>query len=192
MTWCGLAPSLLSPFTCPCSALLVLYSHFVILAIKMPVPGVRLGFASAAAKDGRPYTNIPTTHLTTETQPPAHPLASLQNGLGCTLLPHHTSPALLTSPTPHQRELVCGACTVTAQVGTSLVAPLGFIFKRSSLRFSHDMINNSVTYIMKLKKEKKILTIAKDATVRTPKVRLHTCPVCYLALIDDCFYYHKK
>jgi len=81
-------------------------------------------------------------------------------------------------------------CTGTAQVGASLVAPLGFIFKRSSLRFSHDMINNSVTYIMILKKEKKDIDykerkkdyIAKDATVRTPKVRLHTRPVCYLAL----------
>jgi len=54
--------------------------------------------------------------------------------------PHPTSPALLTSPTPYQREFVCGACIGTAQIGASLVAPLGFIFKRSSLRSLRDMI----------------------------------------------------
>jgi len=140
MTWCGLAPSWLSPFTCPCSDHLVLRSHFVILAIKMPVPGVLLGFVSAAIQDGRPYTNIPTTHLQYSQNTPKHPLASFQTGLGCTLLQHPTSPALLTSPTPHQSELVCGACIGTAQIGTSLVAPLGFIFKQSSLRSFRDMI----------------------------------------------------
>ena len=69
-----------------------------------------------------------------------HPLASFQNDLGWTLLRHTTSPALLTSPTPYQREFVCGACIGSAQVGASLVAPLGVIFKRSSLRSSRDMI----------------------------------------------------
>jgi len=40
----------------------------------------------------------------------------------CTLLKHPTSPALLTSPTPRQRAIICGACTGTAQVGVSLAA----------------------------------------------------------------------
>jgi len=36
---------------------------------------------------------------------------------------------------------------------------------------------------MLLKKERKDIDyIAKDTVVRTPKVRLHTLPVCYLAL----------
>jgi len=44
-------------------------------------------------------------------------------------------------PPPVAKErFVCGACTGTAQIGTSLVAPLGFIFKRSSLRSLRDMI----------------------------------------------------
>jgi len=34
-----------------------------------------------------------------------HPLASFQNGLGCTLLPYPTSQTLLISPNPRQREL---------------------------------------------------------------------------------------
>jgi len=123
----------------PCTVL-YLEPFVVILAIKMPVRHVPPGFVSAAAKDGRPYTNIPTTHLSKTTQTPTHPLASLQNGLGCTLLQHPTSPALLTSPTPRQSELICGACIGTAQIGISLVAPLGFIFKRSSLHSFRDMI----------------------------------------------------
>ena len=109
----------------------------------MPVPGVPLGFASVFAKDGRLYTQflrLPT------------PWQAFTNGLGCTLLQHPTSPALLPSPTPDllpsptpdpspdQSELVCGACIGTAQIGASLVAPLGFIFKRSSLRSLRDMI----------------------------------------------------
>jgi len=61
----------------------------------------------------------------------SQPLASFHNGPGCTLLQHPTSPALLTPPTPCQREFVCGVCIGTAQVGASLVAPLEFIFKRS-------------------------------------------------------------
>jgi len=107
MTWCGLAPSWLSPFTCPCSARLVLCSHFVNLAIKMPVPGVLLGFVSAAGKDGRPYTNIPTTHLQYSQNTPKHPLASFQNGLGCTLLQHHhfTRAAHLPHPLPKRVRL---------------------------------------------------------------------------------------
>jgi len=65
-----------------------------------------------------------------------HPLAtSFQNGLGCTPLQHHTSHVLLTFSTHCQRELVCGACIGTAQVGTLLVVPLDSFFKRSSLRF---------------------------------------------------------
>jgi len=58
----------------------------------------------------------------------------------CTLLQHPTSPALLTSPTPCQGVLVCGACIGTAQVGASLVAPFECIFKQSSLRSFRDMI----------------------------------------------------
>ena len=63
--------------TCPCCAHVVL--HFVILAIKLPVPG-------ATAKDGRPsgYTKH-TNHSYIYTSP-THPLASFQNSLGCALL----------------------------------------------------------------------------------------------------------
>jgi len=71
---------------------------------------------------------------------PPTPWQAFTNGLGCTLLQHPTSHALLTSPTPYQSEFVCGACIGTAQVGASLVVPLGFIFKRPSLRSFRDMI----------------------------------------------------
>ena len=68
------------------------------------------------------------------------PCHDRNRNLPCTFLQHPTSHALLTSPTPRQRVLVCGACIGTAQIGASLVAPLGFIFKRSSLRSLRDMI----------------------------------------------------
>ena len=106
----------------------------------MPVLGVPLGFASVFAKDGRLYTKHTNHSFNTATfTSPTHPLASFQHGLGCTLLQHPTSHALLTSPTPCQREFVCGACIGTAQVGASLVAPIEFIFKRSSLRSFRDI-----------------------------------------------------
>ena len=75
----------------------------------------------------------------------SHPLASFQNGLGCTFLQHPASHALLTAHTPCKKELVCGACIGTAQVGTSLVAPLDSFFKRSSLRSPRDIIMVFVT-----------------------------------------------
>ena len=71
---------------------------------------------------------------------PPTPWQAFKNGLGCTLLQHPTAHALLTSPIPHQSELVCGARIGTAQIGASLVAPLGFIFKQSSLRSLRDVI----------------------------------------------------
>jgi len=75
-----------------------------------------------------------------QTTHPPTPWQAFKNGLGCTLLQHPTLHALLTSPTPCQRLLICGACIGTAQVGASLVAPFEFIFKRSSLRSFWDMI----------------------------------------------------
>jgi len=57
-----------------------------------------------------------------------------------TLIQHPTSHALLTSPTPCQRELVCGACIGTAQFGASLAAPLDSLLKQSSLRSLRNMI----------------------------------------------------
>ena len=57
-----------------------------------------------------------------------------------TLIQHPTSHALLTSPTPCQRELVCGACIGTAQFGASLAAPLDSLLKQSSLRSLCNMI----------------------------------------------------
>jgi len=45
------------------------------------------------------------------------PVASIRKSLGHTLLPHPTSPALLTFPIPRQRAFVCGACAGTTQVG---------------------------------------------------------------------------
>jgi len=56
-------------------AVLYLQPFVVILAIKMPVRHVPLGFVSAAAKDGRHYSKIPTTHHKKTNQPPTHPLA---------------------------------------------------------------------------------------------------------------------
>ena len=84
------------------------HSHLFDLAIKMPVRHVPLGSASVFAKDGHLYIkhNNHSLHTTTFTSP-THPLASLQYGLGCTLLPsqHPTTHSLLISPTPCQREL---------------------------------------------------------------------------------------
>jgi len=134
----------ISVYLCP----FCLHSHLYDLAIKMPVRHVPLGSASVAAKDGRPYTIIQTTHFTTSTTPPPTPWQDFKNGLGCTLLQHPTSHALLTSPIPCQRVLVCGACIGTAQIDASLVAPHGFIFKRSSLRSFRDMIIISWIYTL--------------------------------------------
>jgi hypothetical protein len=116
------------------------YSHLCIFGYKLAWPGRASGLVPTAAKHRHTYTNIPTTHLKKPNKPFTHPLASFQIGIGCTLLQHPTSPALITSPTPRQSELVCGACIGTAQVGASLAVPLGFMFKRSSLRSSRDMI----------------------------------------------------
>ena len=104
----------ISVYLCPSC----LHSHLYDLAIKMPVLHVPLGSASVAAKDGRPHTqhNNHSSATITFTKP-THPSASFQNGLGCTLLQHPTSHALLTSPTPHESEFVCGACIGTAQIG---------------------------------------------------------------------------
>ena len=63
----------------------------------------------------------------------------------CTLLQHPISHALLTFPTPCQREFVCGVCIGTAQVGASLVAPLDCLFKQSSWRSPRDIILVFVT-----------------------------------------------
>jgi len=89
-----------SVYLCPSS----FYSHLHDLAIKMPVKQGPLGSASVTAKDGRPYKDHSST--TTTFTPPTHPLASRRTGLGCFLLQRPTSPALFTSPTPCQRELV--------------------------------------------------------------------------------------
>jgi len=134
---CSHAHDTLSAHALHCAVPIAICCYF---AYKNACPARAAGLVSAAAKDGHPYTNIPTTHLSKTNIPPTHHLASLQNGLGCTFLQHPTSRALLTSPTPRQRVFVCGACIGTAQIGASLVAPLGFIFKRSSLRSSRDMI----------------------------------------------------
>jgi len=71
---------------------------------------VPLGSSSLiAAEDRRIYTKV-------QSKTPLPPtMTSFQNGLGFTLLQHPTSQALPTSPTPHQAELVCWACTGTTQ-----------------------------------------------------------------------------
>jgi len=108
-----------------------------------------LNCLSRASNWALPQTPLRTGALTQTLKPlishtyktlPNTPWQAVTNGLGCTLLQHPTSPTLLTSPTPCQSELVCGACIGTAQIGASLVAPIGFIFKRSSLRSFRDMI----------------------------------------------------
>jgi len=65
----------------------------------------------------------------------------------CALFQHPTSYTLLIPPNPCQRELVCGACIGTAQVGAYLAAPLDSLFKRSSLRSLRDIIIVLVTFI---------------------------------------------
>ena len=70
---------------------------------------------------------------------------SPNKSLGCTLPHNPTSHALLTSSTPRQRELVCGACIGTTQVAASLAAPLNSLFKRSTLRSPRDIILVFVT-----------------------------------------------
>ena len=66
---------------------------------------------------------------------------AFKSSLGCTLIQHTTSHALLTSPTPHQGELICGACIGTPHVATSLAAPtvVDSLFKRSNLRSCLDI-----------------------------------------------------
>jgi len=53
-----------------------------------------------------------------------HSLASIHNSLGCTLIHHPTSQAVLTSPTTHEHAFVCFPCAGSTQVRTSLAAPL--------------------------------------------------------------------
>jgi len=89
-----------------------------------------------ASTQNAPITQFAQQHLPL----PRTPWQVFTNGLGCTLLQHPTSPALIISPTPAQREFACGACIGTALVGVSLVAPLKFIFKQPSLCYAQNMI----------------------------------------------------
>jgi len=63
-----------------------------------------------------------------------HPLASFQKWpwLYPPSTPHCTRTRAAHLPHPLPREFVCGACIGTAQIGASLVAPIGFILKRCS------------------------------------------------------------
>ena len=90
----------------------------------MPIRGVPLSSASVLAKDGHVSTqNTNQSSFTATLTSPTHLLASFQSVLGCTLFQHPTSHAPVTSPTPRQKELVCGACIGTTQVGVSLLHP---------------------------------------------------------------------
>jgi len=66
----------------------------------------------------RPSTSTQITLLIPANNQLQHPVASVQKSY----------------PPPPLKAFVCGACTRTAQVGLSLVAPLAPLFKRSSLR----------------------------------------------------------
>ena len=98
-------------------------------AIKLPVLGILFDFTNHSVNT-ETYTS------------PTHLLESFQNGLGCTLLQHYTSHALFTSQmhAPQTKEFVCGVCIGTVQVDFSLVTPLDFTFKQSSLRVFLEMI----------------------------------------------------
>jgi len=74
--------------------------------------------------------NPPDSFLT-----PQHPSLSIHESLGCTLLQHSTSPALLTSHTHNQRTLVYGVCAGTTRVGVLLVASLDSLIKQSGARW---------------------------------------------------------
>jgi len=82
--------------------------------------------------------------------PSCHPLASFQNDLDCTLPLHSTSHALLACAAPHQREIVCGACIGTTQVGASLAASLDSLLKQSSVRSLCDAIFKTCTSMKKV------------------------------------------
>ena len=106
------------------------FQHTIFCKIIDPRLCVRL-FVKGARSMG---LYIPSNSTTILISLSSHSLPGFQNGLGCSLLQHPTSHALLTSPTPCQRELICGACIGTAQVGFSLDAPLDFFFKQSTSR----------------------------------------------------------
>ena len=95
--------------------------------------------------------------------------------IGCTLLQHPTSHALLTSPTPCERELVYGACIGTAQVGVSLVAPLDSLFKRSSLRSIHDILIVFVTCRNKLPFSTHLKRVHHPGTPPNPSCLYSSC-----------------
>ena len=94
-----------------------------IFGYKLAWPARAPGLDPTAAKDRHSYTNIPSTHETQTNKPPIHTLASFQNGLGCTLLQHLTSDALLTSLTPPLvKESSCVGRVLAPLVGCTLGA----------------------------------------------------------------------
>ena len=89
------------------------HSHLY-FGYEQPVPGVPLGFVSAAAKDGSTLSLTPT------------PLGKVYKR------------ALVVPPSsPHQRAFVCGACTGAAQVSVWLVLLFDPLFKQSRLHCFH-------------------------------------------------------
>jgi len=115
-------------------------SPFLYLAIKQPVTGVLLGFASVHAQDGHPYTIMQTTILQNPINPPHTPWQACKMAL---VVPSfNTQLHTRCSPPPPltNKNSSVGRALGTAQVLVSFVAPLEYIFKRSSLRFFRDMI----------------------------------------------------
>ena len=118
------------------------HSHSeTLLAATSHEGGSKLGIFSHHLPITHPSAGSPLLVHRLSLSPPTHPLASFHKWpwLYPPSTPHLTRSAL-TSPTPRQSELVCGACIGTTQISASLVALLGFIFKRSSLRSFRDMI----------------------------------------------------
>ena len=108
--------SLLVPFHTPAP-----HSHLC-FGYKQPVPGMPLGFVSAAAQD-RATHHIRSNHsVNTCTYPiPTH--------LGKV----HKRALIVPPSSPYQRVFVCGTCAGTTQVGVSLVSLFDPIFIRSRL-----------------------------------------------------------
>ena len=144
MTWYGLEPSwMLSSLTlcCPCCTNVVLYSHSVIFGYKIACPGRAAGLRLSSREGWAPRRQHNNHSSYNNYIHPSHtPLGKLSKWpwLYPPSTPHFTRAAHLPHPSP--KELVYEACIGTAQVGASLVAPLQFILKWSSLRSSRDMI----------------------------------------------------
>ena len=101
------------------------------LAIKCLSRTCRRISPQCTIKTLQPTTSTQITPLTPANTQPQHPLVSIHEILGCTLLQH--PPHKRCSPPTHLTK-GCLSCAGTAQVGVLLIAPLDSDFNQSSLR----------------------------------------------------------